>query len=77
MLVRKTQSLIPALAQKAAYAAAALPVEANTNSFTEKEKEAREEIWQNVLEEEEKKGTSIKYAEYPEEALKARAPSRR
>ena len=43
-----------------------------TFSWTEKEKEAREEIWQNVLEEEQKKGTSIKYAEYPEEALKAR-----
>ena len=41
-------------------------------SWTEKEKEAREEIWQMALAEEQKKGTSIKYAEYPEEALKAR-----
>ena len=49
-----------------------------TYSWTEKEKEAREEIWQTVLEEETKKGTSIKYAEYPEEALRARTqlPSR-
>ena len=45
---------------------------ANTNSFTEKEKEAREEIWQMVVEEEKKKGTSIKVTEYPEEALRAR-----
>ena len=43
-----------------------------TFSWTEKEKEAREEIWQMALDEEQKKGTSIKYAEYPEEALKAR-----
>ena len=43
-----------------------------TFSWTEKEKEAREEIWQMALTEEQKKGTSIKYAEYPEEALKAR-----
>ncbi len=43
-----------------------------TFSWTEKEKEAREEMWQMTLEEEQKKGTSIKYAEYPEEALKAR-----
>lgn len=49
-----------------------------TYSWTEKEREAREEIWQNVLDEEQKKGTSIQYAEYPEEALKARTqlPSR-
>jgi glycolate oxidase len=49
-----------------------------TNSWTEKEKEAREDIWQHVLDEEKKKGTSIEYAEYPEEALKARTqlPSR-
>ncbi len=45
---------------------------ATTFSWTEKEKESREEIWQSVLEEEQKRGTSIKYAEYPEEALKAR-----
>lgn len=43
-----------------------------TNSHTEKEKEAREEIWQNVVEEEKKKGTSVKVTEYPEEALRAR-----
>jgi glycolate oxidase len=43
-----------------------------TFSWTEKEKEAREEIWQMALTEEQEKGTSIKYAEYPEEALKAR-----
>ena len=49
-----------------------------TYSWTQKEKEAREEIWQNVLDEEKKKGTSIEYADYPEEALKARTqlPSR-
>jgi FAD/FMN-containing dehydrogenase len=45
---------------------------ATTYSFTEKEKEAREEIWNIVLKEEEKKGTSIKETHYPEEALKAR-----
>ena len=45
---------------------------ANTNSFTEKEKEAREEIWQTVVEEEKKKGTSLKVTQYPEEALRAR-----
>ena len=45
---------------------------ATTFSWTEKEKEAREEIWQTVLDEEQKKGTSIKYTEYPEEALRAR-----
>jgi len=45
---------------------------ANTNSFTEKEKEARVEIWETVVEEETQKGTSIKVTEYPEEALRAR-----
>ncbi|HUU80437.1 MAG TPA: FAD-binding protein [Acidobacteriota bacterium] len=45
---------------------------ATTYSFTEKEKEAREEIWNIVLEEEQQKGTSIKETHYPEEALKAR-----
>ena len=45
---------------------------ANTNSFTEKEKEAREEIWETVVSEEQKKGTSLKVTEYPEEALRAR-----
>ena len=45
---------------------------ANTSSFTEKEKEAREEIWQTVVEEEKKKGTSIQVTQYPEEALRAR-----
>jgi FAD/FMN-containing dehydrogenase len=45
---------------------------ATTYSFTEKEKEARQEIWTMVLEEEKNKGTSIKETHYPEEALKAR-----
>ena len=45
---------------------------ANTNSFTEKEKEAREEIWEMVVDEEQKKGTSLKVTQYPEEALRAR-----
>jgi FAD/FMN-containing dehydrogenase len=45
---------------------------ANTNSFTEKEKEAREEIWENVVAEEQAKGSSLKVTQYPEEALKAR-----
>jgi FAD/FMN-containing dehydrogenase len=45
---------------------------ATTYSFTEKEKEAREEIWATVLKEEKNKGTSIKETHYPEEALKAR-----
>lgn len=43
-----------------------------TYSFTEKEKEAREEMWEMVLKEEQEKGSSIKRAEYPEEALKGR-----
>lgn len=45
---------------------------ANTNSFTQKEKEAREEIWQMVVDEEKNKGTSLKVTQYPEEALRAR-----
>ncbi|HIJ55492.1 MAG TPA: FAD-binding oxidoreductase [Deltaproteobacteria bacterium] len=45
---------------------------ANTNSFTQKEKEAREEIWEMVVDEEKKKGTSLKVTQYPEEALRAR-----
>jgi glycolate oxidase len=45
---------------------------ANTNSFTEKEKEAREEIWETVVAEEKKKGTSLQVTQYPEEALRAR-----
>ncbi len=45
---------------------------ANTTSFTEKEKEAKEEMWETVVEEEKKKGTSLKVTQYPEEALKAR-----
>lgn len=45
---------------------------ATTFSWTEKEKQAREEIWEMVLEAEQKKGTSIKKTVYPEEALKAR-----
>jgi glycolate oxidase len=45
---------------------------ATTCSFTEKEKEAREEIWEKVFAEEQKKGTSIQVTHYPEEALRAR-----
>ena len=45
---------------------------ANTNSFTEKERDARVEIWETVVAEEQKKGTSIKVTQYPEEALRAR-----
>ena len=45
---------------------------ATTFSWTEKEKEAREEIWKMVFEEEKQKGTSVKETVYPEEALKAR-----
>jgi FAD/FMN-containing dehydrogenase len=45
---------------------------ANTNSFTEKEKEAREEIWETVVAEEKRKGTSLEVTQYPEEALRAR-----
>lgn len=45
---------------------------ATTYSFTEKEKEAREEIWEMVVAEEKKKGTSIEVTHYPEEALAAR-----
>ncbi len=45
---------------------------ATTYSWTEKEKEAREDIWRAVLGEEQKKGTSIKETHYPEEALRAR-----
>jgi glycolate oxidase len=51
---------------------------ATTFSWTEKEKQAREEIWKMVVDEEIKKGTSLKETEYPEEALRARTqlPSR-
>ncbi|MBA2882801.1 glycolate oxidase [Desulfosalsimonas propionicica] len=51
---------------------------ATTFSWTEKERDAREEIWQMAMEEEKKKGTTVKEAVYPEEALKARTqlPSR-
>jgi len=45
---------------------------ATTFSWTEKEKEAREEIWKMVFDEEVKKGTSLKETVYPPEALKAR-----
>ena len=45
---------------------------ANTNSFTQKEMEARVEIWETVVEEEKKKGTSLQVTQYPEEALRAR-----
>jgi glycolate oxidase len=45
---------------------------ATTFSWTEKEKEAREEIWKMVFDEEVKKGSSLKETAYPAEALKAR-----
>ncbi len=45
---------------------------ATTFSWTEKEKEAREEIWRMVFDEEVKKGSSLQETVYPEEALKAR-----
>ncbi len=45
---------------------------ATTFSWTEKEKEAREEIFEMVVNEEQKKGSSIKKTVYPEEALRAR-----
>jgi glycolate oxidase len=45
---------------------------ATTFSWTEKEKEAREEIWRMVVDEETKNGSSLKETEYPEEALRAR-----
>ncbi|RJR23388.1 MAG: FAD-binding oxidoreductase [Desulfobacteraceae bacterium] len=45
---------------------------ATTYSFTQKEREAKEEIWNLVLNQEKNKGTSIKETHYPEEALKAR-----
>lgn len=43
-----------------------------TFSWTEKEKEAREEIWEMVVASEIEKGSSLKKTVYPEEALKAR-----
>ncbi len=45
---------------------------ATTFSWTEKEKQAREEIWRMVVDEETKKGSSLKETVYPEEALRAR-----
>jgi len=45
---------------------------ATTFSWTEKEKEAREEIWEMVVASEMEKGSSLKKTVYPEEALKAR-----
>lgn len=45
---------------------------ATTFSWTQKEKEAREEIWKMVFDEEVKKGSSLKETVYPAEALKAR-----
>ncbi len=45
---------------------------ATTFSWTEKEKEAREEIGEMVIADEQKKGTSVKPTVYPEEALRAR-----
>jgi glycolate oxidase len=45
---------------------------ATTTSWTEKERDAKEEIWQKVFDEEKKKGTSISGTVYPEEALRGR-----
>ncbi|MCK5349274.1 MAG: FAD-binding oxidoreductase, partial [Desulfobacula sp.] len=45
---------------------------ATTFSWTQKEQEAREEIWKMVVDEEIKKGSSLEETDYPEEALKAR-----
>ncbi len=47
-------------------------------SHTEKEREAKEEIFDMVVKDEENKGSTIKKTEYPEEALRARTqlPSR-
>ena len=45
---------------------------AATFSWTEKEKQAREEMWQMVMDGEAKKGSSVKPTVYPEEALRAR-----
>ncbi|MCD4677189.1 MAG: FAD-binding oxidoreductase [Desulfobacula sp.] len=45
---------------------------ATTFSWTQKEQEAREEIWKMVVDEEIKKGSSLAETDYPEEALKAR-----
>ena len=49
-----------------------------TFSWTEKEREAREEIWQMAFDAEQERGTTLKKAVYPEEALRARTelPSR-
>ena len=47
-------------------------VEDQAPQVTEKEKEARVEIWETVVAEEQKKGTSLKVTQYPEEALRAR-----
>ncbi|WP_022666195.1 FAD-binding oxidoreductase [Desulfospira joergensenii] len=45
---------------------------ATTFSWTEKEKQAREEIWQSIMDEQTKNGSSVKSTVYPEEALRAR-----
>lgn len=45
---------------------------ANTTSWTEKERDAKTEIWEMVAAEEKAKGTSLQVTEYPEEALRAR-----
>jgi len=45
---------------------------ATTYSWTEKEKEAREEIWQMAFDAEQERDTTLKKNVYPEEALRAR-----
>ncbi|MCG8642202.1 MAG: FAD-binding oxidoreductase [Desulfobacterales bacterium] len=45
---------------------------ATTFSWTEKEREAREEIWRMVMDEETQNGSTLKETNYPEEALRAR-----
>ncbi len=45
---------------------------ATTFSWTEKERDARQEIWEKVVAEEQAKGTSVQVTHYPEEALRGR-----
>lgn len=45
---------------------------ATTFSWTEKERDARAEIWEKVVKEEQAKGTSVQVTHYPEEALRGR-----
>ncbi|MCB2188727.1 MAG: FAD-binding oxidoreductase [Deltaproteobacteria bacterium] len=45
---------------------------ATTYSFTEKERDARIEIWEKVVQEEQAKGSSLQVTHYPEEALRGR-----